>query len=237
MEMKVDPSYIRSERERRAWSQEHLAEVTGLGLRTIQRIEKTGTASYESARSLAAVFEVEVATLRDDSARIDSPHVDSGPRISVPVRPFLGVLAALATGAALLVATRSFADQVLLDVSVALNAAIPGTTGVDTREWKTQMVVDEGTLVPNVNDLRLEELRFTIVPKLLPDGMILIEMQIFERQGENDVLDVLLSSPRLVIRDGQEAEVETGDDARRFRFSITPRRQSRPVLPPTLRER
>jgi hypothetical protein len=91
------------------------------------------------------------------------------------------------------------------------------------------MVVDEGTLVPNVNELRLEELRFTIVPKLLPDGLILIEMQIFERQGENDVLDLLVSSPRLVIRDGEKAEIETGDEARRFRFSITPRRH-RPDL-------
>src|SRR5262245_24301573 len=124
MDMKVDSSYVRAQREQRAWSQEHLAEVTGLGLRTIQRIEKTGTASYESARSLAAVFEVDVATLRDDSAPVDSPQVDRGPRISIPLRPFLGGLAALATGAALFVATSSFAaDQVLMDVSVRLNAA------------------------------------------------------------------------------------------------------------------
>ena len=225
MDMKVDSSYIKAQREQRAWSQEHLAEVTGLGLRTIQRIETTGAASYESARSLAAVFEVDVAKLRDERARSDS-----GPRLSIPLRPFLGVLAALAAGAALLVATRSFADQVLMDVGIRLNAPIPGSTGVDTREWFTQVVVDDGTLVPNVNEMRLEELRFTIVPKLLPDGLILIEMQIFEQKGENDVLDVLLSSPRLVIRDGQKAEVETGDEARRFRFSITPRRHPRPVL-------
>ena len=226
MEMKVDSSYIKAQREQRAWSQEHLAEVTGLGLRTIQRIEKTGTASYESARSLAAVFEVDVTQLRDERA-----PVFSGPRINVPLRPFLGVLAALATGAALLVATRSFAaDQVSMDVSVALNSAVPGTTAVDTREWKTQVIVDDGTLVPNVNDMRIQGLRLTIVPKLLPDGLILIEMQIFERRGENDVLDVLLSSPRLVIADGQTAEVESGDDARRFRFSITPRRRPRQAL-------
>jgi hypothetical protein len=138
------------------------------------------------------------------------------------VLPLLGTLAALVTGGAVFYATSSAADQVLMDVSVALNAPIPGTDGVDTREWKTQMVVAEGELVPNVNDLRLEELRFTIVPKLLPDGPILLEMQIFERDGENEVL---VSSPRLVIADGQRAEVETGDDGRRFRFSITPRRQ------------
>ena len=65
------------------------------------------------------------------------------------------------------------------------------------------------------------------MPKLLPDGPILIEMEIFERQGENEVL---VSSPRLVVRDGEEAEVATGDDARLLRLSITPRRQPRPLL-------
>ena len=220
MEMKVDPTYIREQRERRAWSQEHLAEVTGLGLRTIQRIEKTGTASYESARSLAAVFELDVADLSDERAV-------GGPRLSVPLRPLLGTLAAIVTGGALLFATRIFADQVLMDIGMALVTTTPGSAAVDTRQWFTQLVVDDATLVPNVSDLRLEEFRFTIVPKLLPDGPILIEMEIFERQGENEVL---VSSPRLVVRDGEEAEVATGDDARLLRLSITPRRQPRPLL-------
>jgi type II secretory pathway component HofQ len=79
-------------------------------------------------------------------------------------------------------------------------------------------------LVPDVNDLRLQELRFTIVPNLLPDGLILIEMQVFKQQGDDQVL---ITSPRLVIANGQQAEVRTGDEARSFRFSITPRRQSR----------
>lgn len=228
MDMKVDSSYVKAQREQRAWSQEHLAEVTGLGLRTIQRIEKAGTASYESARSLAAVFEVDVATLRDDSSPVDGARVEGGPRISVPLRPVLGVFAALVTGAALLVATRSFAaDQVLMDLTVTLSAPIPGTTGVDTREVSTQLVVDDGALVPNVNDLKLWELRFTIVPTLLPDDVILVEMQIFEGQGEDEVL---VNAPRFVIADGEQAKFETGDEARRFRFSITPRRHSRPVL-------
>jgi len=167
------------------------------------------------------VLGVDVADLRD----LREPA--GGPRISVPLRPLLGALAALVTGGALFLATTSFADQVLMDVGVALRTTSPGSAAIDTREWKTRVIVDDGTLVPNVNDLRREELRFTIVPKLLPDDLILIEMQIFERQGESDVL---VSSPRLVIADGQEAEVEMGADARRFRFSITPRRQSRPML-------
>ena len=74
MDMRVDPKRIRAERERRAWSQEHLATVSGLGLRTIQRIEKTGAASFESVRALAAVLEVSVAELRvvrDDARAAD----------------------------------------------------------------------------------------------------------------------------------------------------------------------
>jgi transcriptional regulator with XRE-family HTH domain len=221
MDMKVDSAFIKAQREHRAWSQEHLAQVTGLGLRTIQRIESGGSASYESAQALAAVLGVAVADLRADEP--------TGPvlRINVPLRPLLGVLAAVVTGGALLVATRSFADQVLMDVSVALKTAIPGSTGVDLREWKTQFIVDEGTLVPNVNDMRLQELRFSIVPTLLPDGKILVEMQIFEQQGD---AEVLVASPRLVTADGQEAAVVTGSDARSFRFGITPRRQPRPLL-------
>jgi transcriptional regulator with XRE-family HTH domain len=216
MDMKVDSSYLKAQREQRAWSQEHLAEVTGLGLRTIQRIETTGMASYESARYLAAVFGVDVADFRD----LQEPA--GGPRISVPLRPLLGVLAALVTGGALCLASNSFADQVLIDVGVALKAATPGSAAVETGEWFTQFIVDDGT---GVNDLRLQELRFSIVAKLLPNDRILIEMQVFEQKP--DGLESLVTAPRLVIADGQEAEVRTGDEARSFRFSITPRRQSR----------
>jgi transcriptional regulator with XRE-family HTH domain len=63
MDMKVDSKRIRDERTRRAWSQEHLAEVAGLGLRTLQRIEKSALASHESVAALAAVLEVPVAEL------------------------------------------------------------------------------------------------------------------------------------------------------------------------------
>jgi transcriptional regulator with XRE-family HTH domain len=66
MDMKLNSGVIRQEREKRAWSQEHLADVTGLTLRTIQRIEATGSASYESAGAIAAVFDQPVNTLRDE---------------------------------------------------------------------------------------------------------------------------------------------------------------------------
>jgi hypothetical protein len=63
MEMQVDRELIRNERERRAWSQSHLAAVAGLGLRTVQRIEATGNAAYESAAAIATVLSLTVADL------------------------------------------------------------------------------------------------------------------------------------------------------------------------------
>ena len=53
---------VRKLRLQRGWSQEQLAELTGLSVRTIQRIERGQPASLETARALAAVFEVDIST-------------------------------------------------------------------------------------------------------------------------------------------------------------------------------
>lgn len=63
MDMKAKSSLIRKYRTERLWSQEQLAEMTGLGLRTIQRLEARGSGSQESIKALAAVFNVEADTL------------------------------------------------------------------------------------------------------------------------------------------------------------------------------
>ncbi|MES2675144.1 MAG: helix-turn-helix transcriptional regulator [Pseudomonadota bacterium] len=63
MEMKAKSSLIRKYRTERLWSQEQLAEVSGLGLRTIQRLEARGSGSQESIKALASVFKVEADTL------------------------------------------------------------------------------------------------------------------------------------------------------------------------------
>ncbi|HGP6770839.1 TPA: helix-turn-helix domain-containing protein, partial [Vibrio cholerae O1] len=49
---------IKKLRERKNWSQEQLATMSGLSVRTIQRIESGNKASIESLKSLASVFEV-----------------------------------------------------------------------------------------------------------------------------------------------------------------------------------
>ena len=91
MEMKVDSNLIRSKRENRGWTQDHLARVAGLSLRTIQRIEKTGSASLESVTALASVLSVEVADLR---ANQTEPSRQRAIRLSLelPVRLALAVV-------------------------------------------------------------------------------------------------------------------------------------------------
>jgi transcriptional regulator with XRE-family HTH domain len=57
MDMKIDTQKLIQLRNTKAWSQQHLAEVSGLSLRTIQRIEKTQSASQESVKAIAAAFD------------------------------------------------------------------------------------------------------------------------------------------------------------------------------------
>ncbi len=59
MDMKIDIEFIKQARNQKNWTQQQLAEICGLSLRTIQRIEKTGIASSESVASLSSAFDVE----------------------------------------------------------------------------------------------------------------------------------------------------------------------------------
>ena len=56
---------LRSLRLDRGWSQEQLAEISGLSERTIQRAERGETPSLETLRALAASFELSSGQLRE----------------------------------------------------------------------------------------------------------------------------------------------------------------------------
>lgn len=72
---------IQKLRLQRGWSQEQLAEVSGLSVRTVQRLERGQPGSLESMKALAAVFEVDLDTLKEPD--MDSPLSDA----RSPVRP------------------------------------------------------------------------------------------------------------------------------------------------------
>nr|WP_315484528.1 DUF805 domain-containing protein [uncultured Undibacterium sp.] len=74
--MKINAELIKRLREEKKWSQEQLAELCGLNLRTIQRLEKSGNASLESVRALAAVFELDAKAMQiEESATKPAPWI------------------------------------------------------------------------------------------------------------------------------------------------------------------
>jgi transcriptional regulator with XRE-family HTH domain len=58
---------IRKLRLKRGWSQEQVAEMSGLSVRTVQRAERGQSSSMETLKALAAIFEIDVTSLTEDA--------------------------------------------------------------------------------------------------------------------------------------------------------------------------
>jgi DNA-binding XRE family transcriptional regulator len=61
--MKVNSALVLQLRNAKSWAQEELATAAGLNLRTIQRIENEASASLQSKKALASVFEIDIKAL------------------------------------------------------------------------------------------------------------------------------------------------------------------------------
>lgn len=59
--------YIKNAREEHAWPQSQLANIAGVNLRTIQRLERDGAASFETLRGVAQAFGIDVKELNPTS--------------------------------------------------------------------------------------------------------------------------------------------------------------------------
>ncbi len=64
---------VRKLRLQRGWPQEQLATLSGLSIRTIQRIERGKNPSLESLNALAAVFEIDISELQGE-AKMETNH-------------------------------------------------------------------------------------------------------------------------------------------------------------------
>tara|TARA_R110002110_G_scaffold152003_1_gene344447 strand:+ start:647 stop:1063 length:417 start_codon:yes stop_codon:yes gene_type:complete len=67
---------VKKLREKSKWSQEQLAQLAGVSLRTVQRVEAGNKASLETLKSLASVFEVELSKLTEEIIVIDKEAAD-----------------------------------------------------------------------------------------------------------------------------------------------------------------
>lgn len=57
--MQIDADKAIELRNKRGWTQQHLADACAVSLRTIQRVEKDGIASQETVAALCSVYEID----------------------------------------------------------------------------------------------------------------------------------------------------------------------------------
>jgi len=81
---------IKKMRLERHWSQDQLAEMSGLSIRTIQRIENGENAGLESLKSLAAVFETNIA---DSDKKVEMEQIRKEEEYVQNVKGFYKLLA------------------------------------------------------------------------------------------------------------------------------------------------
>ena len=70
----VSTEIIKQLRSQHGWTQEHLATVSGLSTRTVQRIECSGECSLESKMALAAAFNVAPHYLLEQTRNMPPPR-------------------------------------------------------------------------------------------------------------------------------------------------------------------
>lgn len=76
-------------RLQRGWSQQQLAELSGLSVRTIQRVENGHLPSMETLKSLASVFEIEFSQLSSENADMNSNSATANSNASANPSPDL----------------------------------------------------------------------------------------------------------------------------------------------------
>jgi len=209
MDMQIDASKVRAGRERRAWSQEQLAEVTGLSMRTIQRVESSGSASFETAKAIAAVFESDVASLQP---QVEVPVVALPSALApAPRWRYLGLAASLTLAAlGVLFMRDAHAGEVMLDVVLKRNSIELGQHQLVATEGKSAEMRHEG------------EVRLFVSPLVTEDGSILLSMRIEEPSGTRWVE---IGEPRIMVLNGNEGQVKvTSPKGNVYQISIRPRR-------------
>lgn len=80
---------VRKLRLKKGWSQEQLAELTDLSVRTVQRAERGHKMSLETARSFASVFEVKLSTFNQGESEMNTIQDTKTERTKEPIQETL----------------------------------------------------------------------------------------------------------------------------------------------------
>jgi transcriptional regulator with XRE-family HTH domain len=80
---------IQKLRIEKGWSQSQLADLAGLNVRTIQRIEGGSQASTESLKAIAAVFEIDFNQLKGMGDTMEANRTDMENNLTINKKEFL----------------------------------------------------------------------------------------------------------------------------------------------------
>lgn len=201
MDMQLNKEQLRREREVRAWSQSHLAEVAGLSMRTVQRIENSGSASLESAKAIAAAFDtqVEALLLTETTELVRSPIAK---RISLLVAVLSSALLAFSWW------SRAYAEQVMVDLAVSAgDKSLASVHLLNEIGEPSEMKVDD-------------VLKVKVTSSKQEDGNIFMNAEIYFYNGKAFELK---ANPKLLVANKQSAAVSvSGGDGVGYHFIFTP---------------
>lgn len=193
MELNLNSQLIKSRRLERAWSQEHLAHVCGLGVRTIQRIETTGQASYESVQALAATLDLPVRDLIGEAL----PEDRQTQGISLQKRKIALLASIILVAISFLVARTVVADQVMLDVGITVN---------EENQLASKVLANTGEEVLIQVD---DQYRLLISPTLESNGDVSLAISLLKSNG---VDYVQIAQPRVITPDREAAVIRSSSE-------------------------
>jgi transcriptional regulator with XRE-family HTH domain len=201
MDMKINKEILRRERELRAWTQSHLAEVADLSMRTVQRIERTGDVSMESAGALATALNIDLAVLMEAPIAPD----EITPAKSRPYKLWsaIGVISAILVFAGWW--SSAAAEQVMVSLSIEASG----------RVYSDMMLLNE---VGRESEMTLDN-QFRMLFSTNRQGEhLLISAKIY-----NFVEDgyQLVSSPAMLVEDQKPASMQvTFPDGHRVNLQL-----------------
>lgn len=194
--MQINIELVKSHRNKRAWSQTQLADVSGLSLRTIQRIEKTGSASLESVKSIASVFEIEVNDLRKTPA-------STVKNINTKLSALFGVVFITLSSFFVITAT---AQPVMVDLQLkSREDTIADVQVLNEENSESEMLVSD-------------KLKVLLTSSIEGNDTVRISTKIYDLSSGKEVL---IASPSMIAKHQEKTEIHFGD----FELSLTPNLQ------------
>ena len=202
MEMKINPKVVKLQRQNRAWSQNHLAQTSGLSLRTVQRIEKTGSASLDSIQALASVFEIGVLELQAGAAS----KPPSMKRLNLRKVGLGAAVATAISAVGLLFTGPSLAEGVKLDYAISLERQNGIYHAVDAVRMGDELIAEGRSTT-----ILLDQYKLEITPTVQDDGIqIMLAVKVFENvDGEYS----LRAEPKVITANTVEATIRSASNS------------------------